>query len=67
MLVPENRGKKNRTVASCIGLMVASFVAVLLGPLYYRILEKNKNRAKTEQNKQTELGKEDVGLRRIKK
>ena len=28
--------------------MVASFVAVPLGPLYYRILEKDENRALSE-------------------
>ena len=41
----EKTEEKIRTVASCIGLMVASFVAVPLGPLYYRVLEKDKNRA----------------------
>ena len=35
-------------MASCIGLMVASFVPVPLGPLYYRALEKDKNRALSE-------------------
>ena len=60
----EKTEEKIRTVASCIGLMVASFVAVPLGPLYYRILEKDKN---SFVRKQRELGKEDVGLRRIKK
>ena len=64
MLVPENRGKKNRTVASCIGLMVASFVAVLLGPLYY---SSRKRQKQSFVRKQRELGKEDVGLRGIKK
>ena len=44
----EKTAEKIRTVASCIGLMVASFVAVPLGPLYYRVLEKDKNRALSE-------------------
>ena len=44
----EKTAEKIRTVASCIGLMVASFVAVPLGPLYYRALEKDKNRALSE-------------------
>ena len=51
MLVPvfwKKTEEKIRTVASCIGLMVASFVAVPLGPLYYRVLEKDKNRALSE-------------------
>ena len=34
-----------RNVASCIGLMVSSFPAVPLGPLYYRCLEQGKNKA----------------------
>ena len=44
----EKTEEEIRTVASCIVLMVASFVAVPLGPLYYRVLEEDKNRALSE-------------------
>ena len=44
----EKTEEKIRTGASYIGLMVASFVAVPLCPLYYRVLEKDKNRALSE-------------------
>ena len=44
--------------------MVASFVAVLLGPLYY---SSRKRQKQSFVRKQRELEKEDVGLRRIKK
>jgi len=44
-LLERKKEEKIRTVAYCTGLMVASFMAVLLGPLYYRVLEENKNRA----------------------
>ena len=39
---------KIREVASCIGLMVSSFLAVPLGPLYYRSLEQDKIRVLRE-------------------
>ena len=60
----EKTAEKIRTVASCIGLMVASFVAVPLGRLYY---SPRKRQKQSFVRKQRELGKEDVGLRRIKK
>ena len=37
---------KIRTVASCIGLMVASFLVVPMGPLHYRALAKCNNNKK---------------------
>ena len=43
-----NSQDKIRVIASCLGLMVASFLAVPLGPLYYRALEKDKNQALSE-------------------
>lgn len=43
-----NKKNKIRIVASCIGLIVASFLAVPLGPLYYRSLEKAKVKALVE-------------------
>uniref|UniRef100_UPI003AF4B147 reverse transcriptase-like protein n=1 Tax=Thiolapillus sp. TaxID=2017437 RepID=UPI003AF4B147 len=41
---------KIRTVASCIGLMVASFLAVPMGPLHYKALEESKKKALKDNN-----------------
>ena len=37
---------KIRTVASCTGLMVASFLAVPMGPLHYKALEESEREKK---------------------
>ena len=41
---------KIRTVACCIGLMVASFLAVQMGPLHYKALEESKKKALKDNN-----------------
>ena len=41
---------KIRTVACCIGLMVASFLAVQMGPLHYKALEEPKKKALKDNN-----------------
>ena len=51
--ISSNRKNKIRDIARLLGLMVASFSAVHMGPLHYRELEKEKIKA-LQQNKNRE-------------